>query len=116
MNHEIISRYIRQPVQLPNELRARIELAWDAEPILLYALADLDHRLVLGESWMALGSRNVAVARADPSGTWTVASIARERIRSVQSTPGLSANALLLIGADEEPLAVVRYTQRQRGA
>jgi ATP-binding cassette, subfamily B, bacterial len=116
MNHEIISRYIRQPVQLPNELRARIELAWDAEPILLYALADLDHSLVLGESWMALGSRNVAVARADASGAWTVASIARERIRTVQSTPGLSANALLLIGADEEPLAVVRYTQRQRGA
>ena len=117
MNHEIISRYIRQPSRLPNELRARIELAWDAEPILLYALADLDSGLTLGESWMALGARHVAVARPAPAGGWSIETIERARIRAVQLTPGLSANTLLLIGgADEEPLAVVRYTQRQRGA
>ena len=117
MNHEIISRYIRQSAQLPGELRARIELTWDAEPILLYALADLDHGLVLGESWMALGRRHVAVAQPAPAGGWTIASIARDRIRAVQLTPGLSANLLLLLGEpNEEPLAVVRYTHRQRGA
>jgi ATP-binding cassette subfamily B protein len=117
MNHEIISRYIRQPAQLPAELRARIELAWDAEPILLYALADLDQALVLGESWMALGRSHVALARPDVSGGWAITSIDRARIRAVQWTPGLSANTLLLLGApDEEPLALVRYTQRQRGA
>ena len=117
MNHEIISRYIRQPAQLPAELRARIELAWDAEPILLYALADLDQALVLGESWMALGRSHVALARPDVSGGWAITSIDRARIRGVQWTPGLSANTLLLLGApDEEPLALVRYTQRQRGA
>jgi len=117
MNHEIISRYIRQPARLPDDLRARIELAWDAEPIQLYALTDLDSALALGESWMALGARHVAVARPAPSGGWSIDTIDRARIRAVQLTPGLSANTLLLIGApDEEPLALVRYTQRQRGA
>jgi ATP-binding cassette subfamily B protein len=117
MNHEIISRYIRQPGRLPDDLRARIELAWDAEPILLYALTDLDAGLTLGESWMALGARHVAVARPAPAGGWSIEMIDRARIRAVQLTPGLSANTLLLIGApDEEPLALVRYTQRQRGA
>ena len=117
MNHEIITRYIRQPAQLPSDLRARIELACDAEPVLLYALADLDHGLMLGESWVALGSRYVAVAHPAPAGEWSLRLIERARIRSVQLTPGLSANTLLLIGEpDEEPLAIVRYTQRQRGA
>ena len=117
MNHEIISRYIRQPVQLPDALRARIELTWDAEPIQLYALADLDHSLRLGESWMALGEGHVAVARPASSGAWDIESIERTRIRGVQLSPGLSANMLILVGEpNEQPLAMVRYTQRQRGA
>jgi len=117
MNQEIITRYIRQPARLPSELRARIELAWDAEPVLLYALADLDHGLMLGESWLALGARHVAVARPAAGGAWAVRTIDRGQIRAVQLTPGLSANILLLMGeAHEEPLAIVRYTQRQRGA
>jgi ATP-binding cassette subfamily B protein len=117
MNQEIISRYIRQPVQLPNELRARIELGWGAEPIRLYALADLDESLALDEIWLALGSRHVAVARPDTSGAWDIRSIERDRIRAVQLSPGLSANTLLLLGEpNEQPLAMVRYTQRQRGA
>jgi len=117
MNQEVITRYIRQPARLPSELRARIELAWDAEPVLLYALADLDHGLMLGESWLALGARHVAVARPAAGGAWAVRTIDRGQIRAVQLTPGLSANILLLMGeAHEEPLAIVRYTQRQRGA
>src|SRR5690349_21453377 len=117
MNQEIISRYIRQPAQLPDDLRARIELAWDAEPVLLYALADLDHGLRLGESWLALGHAHVAVARPAADGAWSIQTVARDRIRAVQLTPGLSANTLLLVGEPNgEPLAIVRYTQRQRGA
>ncbi|HKW11696.1 MAG TPA: ABC transporter ATP-binding protein [Gemmatimonadaceae bacterium] len=117
MNLEIISRYIHQPAQLPTELRARIELSWDAEPIQLYALADLDDALVLGETWMALGNRFVAVARQATTGAWEIETIDRGRIRAVQLSPGLSANILLLIGEpNEPPLATVRYTQRQRGA
>ena len=47
----------------------------------------------------------------------TLASAERARITAVQEAPGPSANTLLLVGApDQQPLLVVRYTQRQRGA
>ena len=116
-DHEIISRYIGQPTRLPTELRARIEREWGNQPVQLYALADLDHALRLHESWVALGPRHVAVARPAPGGAWQVQSVERARIRAVQEAPGLSANTLLLLSVpDDPPLAVVRYTQRQRGA
>src|SRR5687767_6105264 len=116
-DQEIISRYIGQPARLPTELRARIEREWGNQPVQLYALADLDHGLRLHESWLALGPRHVAVARPSGDGAWNVHSVERARIRAVQESPGLSANALLLLGVpDDPPLAVVRYTQRQRGA
>ena len=116
-DHEIISRYIGQPARLPTELRARIEREWGNQPVQLYALADLDHALRLHESWVALGPRHVAVARPAPGGAWQVQSVERARIRAVQEAPGLSANTLLLLSVpDDPPLAVVRYTQRQRGA
>ena len=116
-DQEIISRYIGQPTRLPTELRARIEREWGNQPVQLYALADLDHGLRLHESWLALGPRHVAVVRPAGDGAWNVHSVERTRIRAVQESPGLSANALLLLGVpDDPPLAVVRYTQRQRGA
>ncbi len=116
-DQEIISRYIGQPARLPAELRARIEREWGNQPVQLYALADLDHGLRLHESWLALGPRHVALARPVTEGTWTVHSVERSRIHAVQEAPGLSANTLLLLGMpDDPPLAVVRYTQRQRGA
>ena len=117
MDHEIITRYIHQPARLPAELRARIEREWSGRPVQLYALADLDHALRLGESWLALGPTHVALARPTGDGAWDVHSVERARIRAAQESPGLSANTLLLLGApDDPPLAVVRYTQRQRGA
>jgi len=123
-NQEIISRYIGQPARLPAELRARIEREWGGEPVQLYALADLAAPAVagppalrLGEAWLALGPRHVAVARPAPNAGWEVRSVERARILAVQEAPGLSANRLVLLGApDDPPLAVVRYTQRQRGA
>src|SRR5688500_11199023 len=116
-DQEIISRYIGQPARLPTELPARIEREWGNQPVQLYALADLDHGLRLHESWVALGPRHVALARPGSDGAWHVHSVERTRIRAVQEAPGLSANTLLLLSApDDPPLAVVRYTQRQRGA
>ncbi len=116
-DQEIISRYIGQPARLPTELRARIEREWGNQPVQLYALADLDHGLRLHESWLALGPRHIALARPAGEGAWNVHSVERARIQAVQESPGLSANALLLLGVpDDPPLAVVRYTQRQRGA
>src|ERR671932_415136 len=116
-DQEIISRYIGQPARLPSDLRARIEREWGGLPVQLYALADLDHRLRLTESWLALGPRHLALVRPTGGGVWDVQTIERARVRAVQESPGLSANTLLLLGApDAPPLVVVRYTQRQRGA
>lgn len=98
-------------------MRARIEHAFGGEPVQLYGLADLDHKLQLKESWLALGPKHVALAREDAKGEWDVHAVERRRIHAVQDAPGLSANTLSLLGApNDPPLAVVRYTQRQRGA
>nr|MBA3560083.1 hypothetical protein [Gemmatimonadaceae bacterium] len=116
-NQEIINRYIGQPTHLPGDLRSRIEREWSDQPVQLYALADLDSTLQLGESWLALGPEHVALARPGEGGMWDVQSVERTRIRAVRESPGLSANTLLLLGVpNDPPLAVVRYTQRQRGA
>ncbi len=117
MDQQIISRYLGQPSALPAAVRARIEDAFGGEQVQLYGLADLDHALQLKESWLALGPRHVALARPDAEGAWDVHAVERRRIRAVQDAPGLSANTLSLLGApNDQPLAVVRYTQRQRGA
>jgi ATP-binding cassette subfamily B protein len=116
IDQEVISRYIGQPAKLPADLRERIERGWDGEPVQLYALSDLDGALQLNESWLALGPRQVAIATRRASG-WDVHSIERSRVQAVQESPGLSANTLLVLGQpNDPPLAVVRYTQRQRGA
>jgi len=117
MDQQIISRYLGQPAELPAAVRSRIEESFGGEPVQLYGLADLDHSLQLKESWLALGPRHVALARPDAKGSWIVRAVERSDIRAVQDAPGLSANTLSLLGApNEPPLAVVRYTQRQRGA
>ncbi|MDQ6828254.1 MAG: ABC transporter ATP-binding protein/permease [Gemmatimonadota bacterium] len=117
MDQEIIARYIHQPTRLPADLRERLEREWGGQPVLLYALADLDHTLMLGESWLVLGPEHIALARPGIDGAWGVDSVERARIRTIEEAPGLSANTLVLMGEpDEPPLAMVRYTQRQRGA
>jgi ATP-binding cassette subfamily B protein len=116
LDQEIISRYLGQPGQLPVDLRRGIESAWGGAPVQLYALTDLDHTLQLAESWIALGPRQVAVARRH-DGAWDIRSFERARIGAVREAPGLSASTLTILGrAGEPPLAVVRYTHRQRRA
>jgi ATP-binding cassette, subfamily B, bacterial len=117
MDQEIITRYIRQPARLPRELRARIEHACSGASVQLYALADLDHALRLGESWLALAADHVALARRNEGGEWRVRVVDRAQIRALQETPALSAHTLSLLGEPgDPPLLVVRYTHRQRGA
>jgi ATP-binding cassette subfamily B protein len=117
MNQEIISRYTEQPPRLPTELRSHIERGWNGEPVQLYALADIDHEFQLSQEWFALGPTRVAIARSVAEGVWDVRSVDRAWIQRVEETQGLSANSLSLLGAPgEPPLAVVRYTHRQRGA
>ncbi|HEX9705565.1 MAG TPA: ABC transporter ATP-binding protein [Gemmatimonadales bacterium] len=117
LDHEIISRYTRQPARLPTELRRRIEASWHGAPVQLYALADLDHDLRLTETWVALGPLHVAVARPGAHGGWEVQSFERARVRAVREAPGLSAAVLTIVGTPgDPPLAELRYTHRQRRA
>ena len=112
LDQAIIARYTGQPIRLPAELRRRIEASWSGEPVQLYALADLNPKLELTECWVALGPAEIALARAGE-----ITSFPRARVTALRESPGLSATTLAFLGApDEPPLAVVRYTHRQRRA
>jgi ATP-binding cassette subfamily B protein len=116
LDQQIIARYAGQPARLPLDLRRRVEADWDGAPVLLYALADLDHALRLTERWVALGPTHIAVAHQTAHG-WDVQSIWRARLTAITEAPGLSATTLTLHGAPgEPPLAVLRYSHRQRRA
>ncbi|MCG8469384.1 MAG: hypothetical protein MJB57_14455, partial [Gemmatimonadetes bacterium] len=114
---EIIRRYTDQPARLPVDLRRQIEGEWGGAPVYLYALADLDPRLRLAETWFVLGRELVALARrAEPDG-WRIEHVDRARVRAVRDAPGLSGSVLTLLGAPGEPaLARIRFTHRQRRA
>ncbi|PYO83497.1 MAG: ABC transporter [Gemmatimonadetes bacterium] len=115
-DHEVIARYTGQPSRLPAKLRRDIEASWHGAPVQLYALADLDHAHRLTEVWVALGAGHVAVAERAPTG-WEIRSVERDRIEAVREAPGLSASTLTLLGrAGDPPLAVLRYSHRQRRA
>jgi ATP-binding cassette subfamily B protein len=118
LDQAIVTRYAGQPARLPAELRREIEHAWNGAPVLLYAFADLNPSLELAESWVALGARDVAIARREsPSGPWRIAGFERRRLSAVRESPGLSATTLALLAEPgEPPLAVLRYTHRQRRA
>jgi ATP-binding cassette subfamily B protein len=118
---EIISRYTDQPGRLPNEIRRAIEQRWRGEPVQLYAMADLDEGLHLTRSWVALGPHQVAVTRqveaGESGGSLEIHSFERSRVCDVRSRPGLSCNVLIIGGRPEDaPLAVLRYSNRQRQA
>lgn len=127
MDREIVARYTNQPGRMPAGARAAIETAWSGAPVQLYALADLDVRLRLSETWVALGPEHLAVARQraaghDPRdenapGAWEIRSVPRSAIKAVSESPGLSGTVLsFLAEPDEPPLVTVRYTHRQRRA
>ena len=115
-DRRIIERYTDQPARMPDEVRRAIEDAWGGRPVLLYALADLDARLRLAETWVALGETHVALARPDGD-AWRVEPFSRARIGGLREVPGLSGSTLTLLAEPGEPaLAIVRYTHRQRRA
>src|SRR5207248_1413193 len=111
-------RYTDQPPRLPAELRRQIEASWHGAPVQLYAFADLDHALRLTQVWVALGPGQLSVARpVDGGARWEIDSVERARIQAVREAPGLSASTLTLLGRPgDPPLAVLRYSHRQRRA
>jgi ATP-binding cassette subfamily B protein len=122
LDRRIIERYTDQPVRMPAEVRASIEGAWGGRPVQLYALVDLDATMQLSEAWLALGEKNIAIARRGQAALrgaagWVVDSFARARVKAVRESPGLSGSTLIFIGEPDEPaLGLVRYTHRQRRA
>ncbi|MDX1648688.1 MAG: ABC transporter transmembrane domain-containing protein, partial [Myxococcota bacterium] len=114
-DREILRRYTDQPSALPGTLRRTLERRM-GEPVVLYALADLDARLRLAETWLALGPRSLAVARPRP-GRCEIRILRRSQVQAVRLQPGLSCNVLRLLGAPDEPaLAELRFSHRQRRA
>src|SRR5437879_2185077 len=118
LDAQIVARYTDQPPRLPAELRRQVEASWHGAPVQLHALAALAHALRLTQVWVALGPGHVAVARpVDRGGTGEIESVERARIEAVREAPGPSASRLTLLGRPgDPPLAVVRYSHRQRRA
>src|SRR5438067_7092712 len=118
LDTEIVARYTDQPPRLPAELRRQVEASWNGAPVQLYALADLDHALRLTQVWVALGPGRLAMARrVDRGEQWEIESVERARIQAVREAPGLSATTLTILGRPGDvPLAVLRYSHRQRRA
>ncbi len=105
-----------QPSRLPVHLRAQIERTWGGLPVQMYALADLDGALEFSETWVALGSRHVAVVRATEGETGPIIEhFERSEITAIASERGLSCHTIRILGGnDAPPLAVLRFTRRQR--
>src|SRR5438067_1533804 len=118
LDTEIVARYTDQPPRLPAELRRQVEASWNGAPVQLYALADLDHALRLTQVWVALGPGRLAMARrVDRGEQWEIESVERAHIQAVREAPGLSASTLTILGRPgDPPLAVLRYSHRQRRA
>ncbi len=117
LDRAIVERYTDQPSVMPLPVRQFIEDAWGGMPVQQYACADLDATMKLTTEWVALGPRDIVIARQDGSGRWRVHRVSRTRVLGVHRHRGLSCTvANLLAGEGQPPLAVVRYTNRQRRA
>jgi ATP-binding cassette subfamily B protein len=104
------------PSSRPALRRRRIERDWGGEPVEMYALADLDGGLRFSETWVVLGARYVAVARAtDGTAGPEIRHFERSAISGISNETGLSCHTLRILGGDDAPpLAVLRFTRRQR--
>jgi ATP-binding cassette subfamily B protein len=117
IDERIILRYTDQPAVLPPALRVLIARRCGGGAVQLYALADLDDALRLAATWVVLGAEHIALAPA--TGSVEEAELRvfeRSRITAIHDAPGLSATTLTISGSGDEPLAVLRYTNRQRPA
>lgn len=116
LDRSIIDTYTDQPCRLPETIRTEVERLWEGQPVQLYALADLDAGLSLDPTWVVLGPKQVVLVQGE-NGNATYHRIDRARVREVRETTALSCHVLTLVpGPDEAPLAVLRYTHRQRRA
>lgn len=109
-NVDIILRYMDQPEVMPTDLRRKIENQWGGQPVQLYALADLDPTLKLGNTWVALGPEQIAIVEGE-----TIRNVDRSRISAIRENAGMSCSSItLLSGEAAAALATLRYSHRQK--
>lgn len=109
---ERVQRYTRQSADLPRPVRQA--LAAGGEPVLIFALADLDSALRQGATWIAVTASRVHGFAAD--GTPAFPAIPRTAVKTVRVEQGLSCNHFYIQGGEGPALAHVRYSHRQRPA
>ena len=115
IDRQMILRYTDQPPVLPQALRAQIDDLWNSEPIVFYALADLDASNNLRRTWVVLSPNRLAVASKDGDNRFNVNTFERRRITEVRQSQGLSGTVLSIVASDQDaPLCTLRYSHRQR--
>lgn len=116
-NKDLIERYSDQPTHLPREIRDSLEKRWGRQPVQLYAMTDLDEKLLLSRIWLLLGPERIAVIDDSNRDFKLMADLPISEIKSTRESHGLSCISLAFIGdGGKAPLTVVRYSHRQRRA
>lgn len=113
-NTERIQHYMAQPEALPGEILQIVSDSSDDARILLYGLADLDDDLQQHETWVVLTANHIFIV--DGPSHSIRHRVDRSLVLRVDGITGMSCGQLLLLGADDAPLAHVRYSHRQRHA
>lgn len=110
---ELAERYTDQPARLPDTVRAELSRALDGEPLLVYALVDLNEELELCQRWVALSRHWLVTIGSESSGSPRIERVPRAKIVRLSADEGLSCR-VIRVHAEHELLLVLRHTQRQR--
>jgi len=114
---DIVKRYTDQPSALPNNIRQHIENQTAGEAVQLYAYADLDNHMMLTQQWIALTTAYLIIVDVVDQSPGKTTLICRQSIHSILEKPGLSCTVAVVQGKGKNsPLALIRYTHRQRHA
>lgn len=112
-DEELAERYTGQPARVPDDVRAELGRAFEGEPLLAYALVDLDERLALVQRWVALSRHWLVCVDGRATGSDRVVRVPRAAITSLSTDEGLSCRVIRVHG-ERGLLMVLRHTQRQR--
>ena len=111
-DRELADRYLDQPAIMPDEVRTRLTESAGGETIQLYAFADLTPSHQITGEWIALTQSKVITMREG-----NISLVERAKITEIREQPALSGSVLTLVGEEnQEPLAVIRHTHRQKDA
>lgn len=115
-HQQLIKRYINQPERLPDEIMHSIRSGIKDFQLQLYAIVDLNQSFKLVTNWLVLGHNHLVIVKeGQHPNDRSFQFIERKNIKEVKSHQASSCTRLTIIGQQNElPLAVVRYTHRQK--